>query len=227
MHNKYANNDKIRQQRAEKICNNIEIFYERKKCMVAIFTLQLQLHPAIISPSPDIPKNMQCSLHIYEYRCERYVPFRILWRSKAPCFFMFWLSLNARHLKRFKSTFIRHFLKYHGLSSQQLTANSRRILLFEGLILGPEFKLPPTNLGCFQLSLEPLQRQLHLLQDGTGDNAEGIGQTHSNIDLSSCSHAFPICPRSNFYFLRPPLSCFFPSAPLSANNKNFYKMASG
>lgn len=56
MHNKYANNDKIRQQRAEKICNNIEIFYERKKCMVAIFTLQLQLHPAIISPSPDIPK---------------------------------------------------------------------------------------------------------------------------------------------------------------------------
>lgn len=178
-------------------------------------------------PRQTFQKNMQCSLHIYEYRCERYVPFRILWRAKAPCFFMFWLSLNARHLKRFKSTFIRHFLKYHGLSSQQLTANSRWILLFEGLILGPEFKLPPTNLGCFQLSLEPLQRQLHLLQDGTGDNAEGIGQTHSNIDLSSCSHAFPICPRSIFYFLRPPLSCFFPSAPLSANNKNCYKMASG
>lgn len=189
--------------------------------------------PAPTSPCNHLPlarhSKKICSVHSIYTSIDANVTslFGFCGDPRLLAFLCFGFHSFTRHLKRFKSTFIRHFLKYHGFSSQQLTANSIRILLFEGLILGPEFKLPPTNLGCFQLSLEPLQRQLHLLQDGTGDNAEGIGQTHSNIDLSSCSHAFPICPRSNFYFLRPPLSCFFPSAPLSANNKNFYKMASG
>jgi len=112
----------------EKICYNIEIFYEWKK---GEWLPHLSLQS---SPLQTHSKN--------NTECEHYVLFRILWRAPWLLVLFFGFTRRERHLKRFKSKFISHFLKCHGLS---------RRILFDRLILRPGFKLPPTNLDWRKL----------------------------------------------------------------------------